>query len=176
MRLDLQPDLKVCTNGPMGALLIGNVADRAGVPAPTIRYYESIGLLKPANRSASGYRRYSDATIEELLFIRKAQGLGFSLDEVAEILKLTRAGRTPCERVLSIAHQRVAALDERIRQLQRFRDHLAADLAKWDSERTAVSCRGLCKWIADAEPDSGANDVTVNLKPARKRGRTIGRR
>lgn len=101
-------------------MLIGNVAQRAGVSAPTIRYYESLGLLSPPRRSPAGYRRYNDATVEVLRFIRKAQGLGFSLEEVGEILKLTRSGQTPCAHVLSLGHQHLAAVAERIRQLQRF--------------------------------------------------------
>src|SRR6058998_3605207 len=80
----------------MAGLLIGEVAKRAGVSAPTVRYYEEVGLLTRAPRSSAGYRRYADGTIEELRFIRKAQALGFSLEEIGEILKLSRAGRTPC--------------------------------------------------------------------------------
>ena len=103
--LDLQVGLKVCTTGPMASLLIGEVAERTGLSAPTIRYYESIGLVKPPARSEAGYRRYSDTTVEELRFIKKAQALGFSLDEIAEILKLSRAGRRPCSHVLDLAHR-----------------------------------------------------------------------
>lgn len=135
----------------MAGLLIGEVAKRAGVSPPTIRYYEEIGLLPAAARSSSGYRRYAAAAVEDLRFIRKAQGLGFALDEVREILKLSRSGKTPCERVRSLAHGHLAALDERIRQLQRFREHLAADLARWDEEGTAITRSGMCRWIADAE-------------------------
>lgn len=134
----------------MAGLLIGQLAERTGVPAPTIRYYESLGLMRRPARSAAGYRRYSDEAVEDLTFIRKAQGLGFSLEEIAEILKLSRSGKTPCERVLSIAHQHLAALDERIRQLQGFRNQLAAELEKWDGE-TSPTCEGLCQIISLAD-------------------------
>jgi DNA-binding transcriptional MerR regulator len=137
----------------MSVLLIGDVAERAGLPTATIRYYESIGLLKPAARSSSGYRRYSERTVEELRFIKKAQALGFSLDEVREILKLSRSGKTPCSQVLSLGHQHLAAVDERLRQLQAFRDQLASELAKWDEQKAAVTCDGLCQLISDAAPD-----------------------
>jgi len=70
--------------GEMVALLIGEVAQRAGVSAPTIRYYEEIGLLGKPLRSSTGYRRYSESSVEEVRFIRKAQALGFSLDEIGE--------------------------------------------------------------------------------------------
>lgn len=148
----------------MAGLLIGDVAERAGVAPATIRYYESIGLLKPPARSASGYRRYSEAILEELHFIKKAQALGFSLDQIGEILKLSRSGRTPCSRVLSLAHQHLAAVAERISQLQRFRDHLATELAKWDG-RTAPTCSGLCQIITTADLNDTAADVNLDLQP-----------
>lgn len=158
--------------GTMAELLIGDVAKRTGVSAPTIRYYEGIGLLPSPARSGAGYRRYSAATVEELLFIRKAQALGFSLDEIAEILQLSRSGKAPCSHVLSLAHQHLAALDERIRQLRTFRRQLATDLAKWDKQRATVTCTGLCQFITDAEPTR--TDVTLHLKPHGGTGR--GRR
>jgi MerR family copper efflux transcriptional regulator len=94
---------------PQG-LLVGQAAKRAGVSAPTIRYHEEIGLLPPASRSATGYRRYPERALAELRFIRKAQELGFSLDEIREILKLSRTGKRPCARVLSLAHQHLDAV------------------------------------------------------------------
>lgn len=112
-------------------LLIGELATRVGVAPPTIRYYESIGLLKPPARTTGGYRRYPERTIEDLVFIRKAQALGFSLDEVSEIVTLTRSGKTPCARVLSLTEKHLAALDERIARMQQFRASLAAELARW---------------------------------------------
>ena len=63
----------------MASLLIGEVAARTALTAPTIRYYESIGLIKAPARSEAGYRRYSNNTVQELEFIKKAQALGFSL-------------------------------------------------------------------------------------------------
>lgn len=133
----------------MAGLLIGDVAERARLTPATVRYYESIGLLARPPRSAGGYRRYTEATIEELQFIRKAQTLGFSLDEIGEILKLSRAGRTPCARVLDLAKQHLAAVEERIRQLSQFRQQLSAEIGKWDGRRQPT-CRGLCEIIAGA--------------------------
>ncbi|MBI1874937.1 MAG: heavy metal-responsive transcriptional regulator [Acidobacteria bacterium] len=137
----------------MGELLIGEVAKRADVSAATVRYYEEVGLLTPAPRSSAGYRRYTEGTVEELRFVRKAQALGFSLDEIGEILKLSRAGRTPCSHVLDLAKRHVAGVDERIRQLTRFRAHLAGEIAKWDGERQPT-CQGLCQIIAGASDEA----------------------
>jgi DNA-binding transcriptional MerR regulator len=88
-----------------------------------------------------------------LRFIRKAQALGFSLDEIGEILKLSRAGRIPCSHVLDLAKRHVTAVDERIRQLTRFRDQLAGEVAKWDGERQAT-CQRLCQIIAGASDEA----------------------
>lgn len=148
----------------MAGLLIGDVAKRTGVPTPTIRYYEEIGLLPPPARSGAGYRHYDPNTVEELLFIRKAQALGFSLDEISEILQLSRSGKEPCSHVLTLAHQHLAAVDERIRQLRVFRRQLATDVAKWDKQKKAVTCAGLCQFITDAEQPT--EKVTLHLKPS----------
>ena len=152
----------------MARLLIGEAAKRAGVSAPTIRYYEEIGLLSSPARSAAGYRRYAESTIEELRFIRKAQALGFSLEEIGEILQLSRAGKGPCARVLTLAHQHLAAVDERIRRLQQFRKQLAADVTKWDEQKAGGTCDGLCRWIVDAEPEMSAEQVPIRHRGARK--------
>ena len=131
-------------------MLIGEVAKLTDVTSATIRYYEEIGLLTAPPRSLGGYRRYSQSTIEEIRFIKKAQGLGFSLDEISEILKLSRAGAAPCAHVLDLAQRHLDAVEQRIQQLQTFRDQLASEIAKWNGESTPI-CEGLCQIITSAE-------------------------
>jgi MerR family mercuric resistance operon transcriptional regulator len=153
-------------------LLIGDVAQRAGISAPTIRYYEEIGLLPAPPRSSTGYRRYCETTVEELKFIRSAQALGFSLAEIGQILKLNRAGRTPCEQVLSMAHRHLGEVEERIRQLQRFHALLAAELAKWDG-KTTPTCRGLCQIITSANADGAVEPADSTSRLGRTRTRRL---
>lgn len=150
----------------MSGLLIGDVAERTGLSAPTIRYYESIGLLTPPPRSATGYRRYSQTTVEELRFIKKAQSLGFSLDEIGEILKLSRAGDTPCAHVLDLARRHLRAVEERIQRLTHFRDQLAGELGKWNGEQ-APTCRGLCQIIVGADERDPTGQVEMHM-PVRR--------
>lgn len=143
------------------AIQIGELARRAGVKPQTVRYYESLGLLSRVDRSASGYRRYGPRTLEELQFIRKAQDLGFSLDDVKQILDLARAGRTPCSRVLAIAEGHVADLEQRIEQLTRLRDELARSVKSWKNGGVPSRCGStLCGLISETaeaagEPASG---------------------
>ncbi len=136
--------------GGMAALLIGDVAKRTGLTPATIRYYESIGLVTAPARSRAGYRRYGENTLEEIRFIRKAQGLGFALEEVQEILRLSRNGEAPCSHVLELAKRRLAAVDDRIAQLSRFREELSADIDRWGQQNEAY-CNGLCQMIGGAE-------------------------
>lgn len=154
----------------MPPMNIGEVAERAGVTAPTIRYYESIGLLKKAARSGGGYRRYSEATVAELEFIKKARALGFSLEEIGEIVQLTRSGKRPCARVMDLAKTRLADVDEQMRSLSMFRTQLAAEISRWevpvDSE-----CDGMCQMIDSSRPDPGARFPEHGLKVG-KRGQT----
>lgn len=135
-------------------MLISEVAKLTGLTPATIRYYEAIGLLTPPARSLTGYRRYAQSTIEELRFIKKAQGLGFSLDEITEILKLSRAGAAPCAHVLDLTQRHLHAVEERIQQLETFRAQLAGEIAKWHGKPTPT-CKGLCEIIASADsPDT----------------------
>lgn len=159
----------------MTGLLIGDVAERTGLSAPTIRYYESIGLLTPPPRSATGYRRYTQTTVEELRFIKKAQGLGFSLEEIGEILKVSRAGDTPCAHVLDLARRHLRAVEDRIRQLTRFRDQLAGEIAKWDGEQ-APTCRGLCQIIVGAEEPAPLGQPAVHMRVHRTSPKHAGKR
>ena len=131
-------------------MLIGDVARLSDLSPATIRYYEELGLLTAPPRSEAGYRHYSDATIEELRFIKKGQGLGFSLEEIGEILKISRAGEAPCAHVLELAERNLASAEERIRHLQSFRDRLATLIAKWKGT-TTCNAGGLCEIITSAD-------------------------
>jgi MerR family copper efflux transcriptional regulator len=97
---------------------IGELASRSGVSTKTIRYYESIGLLPPPARSASGYRDYDTSTLDRLAFIRAAQAVGLSLGEIRSIVALRDEGQTPCGHVLDLLRTRSAELDRRITELR----------------------------------------------------------
>lgn len=98
---------------------IGQVADRAGVNVQTVRYYERRGLLPPAPRSGAGYRQYEPDTVRRLRFIKRAQELGFSLDEVADLLELSVGHGDPCSAVEAKAKEKITAVQRKIAELER---------------------------------------------------------
>ena len=104
---------------------IGELSTKTGVPAKTIRYYEQVGLLPPAKRGDNGYRLYDETDAERLGFIRSARALDFALDEVAEVLAFRDRGTPPCQYVMRVIHDRIGAIQERIRNLELLSDELA---------------------------------------------------
>ena len=103
---------------------IGQLADRIGVTTKSIRFYESIGLLPDPARTPSGYRDYAETDAERLTFVKTAQRLGLSLDEIREILALRERGQQPCGYVADVLARQVASLDDRIREMRALRDEL----------------------------------------------------
>ncbi len=105
-------------------LRIGQLAAELGLNPKTIRYYEDIGLLPNPERTPAGYRLYNVADRDRLEFIGKAKALGLSLEEIHEILALRDQGDPPCEHVLALVDQKVAAVDQQIQLLTEFRHDL----------------------------------------------------
>jgi DNA-binding transcriptional MerR regulator len=105
-------------------MIIRELAQQTGVPAKTIRYYESIGLLPRPNRAKNNYRQYRPLDVERVRFIASARSLGLSLDDIAEILAARDNGIAPCQRVLDTIAQRLDEIDRRIADLLTLRDSL----------------------------------------------------
>ena len=112
----------VIGNGPFN---IGQAASQSGVSAKMVRHYESLGLLPAVHRTDAGYRQYGDKQIHTLRFIRRARTLGFSMLEIAELLKLWQnQGRASAD-VKRIAQAHMADLERRIAEMQAMRQTLA---------------------------------------------------
>jgi DNA-binding transcriptional MerR regulator len=103
---------------------IGQIASQAGVGVDTVRYYERLRLLPSAGRSASGYRMYGSRDLERLQFIRRAKALGFSLADVAELLRLAMDDSGSRTDVHALASLRLQAIEAEIARLQTVRDTL----------------------------------------------------
>ncbi len=108
---------------------IGQAADTSGVSAKMIRYYESTGLIEPAGRTASGYRVYTDKDVHTLKFVRRARDLGFSVEQIQDLLGLWRdRGRASAD-VKAVAQEHVDRLCKKVAELQAMIEtlkHLAA--------------------------------------------------
>jgi len=122
----------------MTTISIGQLAKRSGVPIDTVRHYERIGLLKPTVRLASGYRRYGEAEQKRLRFIRRGKSLGFTLEEIQELLSLS-AHRNVAQ-VRQAAKARLADVERRITELARVRDSLRTLIAACPGHGRAEDC------------------------------------
>ena len=132
------PTLELADARRAGLLNIGDAAKASGVSAKMIRHYESLGLLREAQRTAAGYRVYDETDVHTLRFIRRARDLGFPIEEIGRLLALWHdRGRASAD-VRKVAQQHIADLDRRIAELQEMRRTL---------EHLVHHCRG------DQRPD-----------------------
>ena len=116
-------------------LKIGEVAIRSGIPVKTIRYYEDIGLLKSTvQRSESGYRLFGSQVLNRLAFIKRAQSLGLSLNEIQEILNVHDSGQLPCGAVKEHLEAKVEAISKQIESLEILRADLQGLLSGWEEQ------------------------------------------
>jgi MerR family mercuric resistance operon transcriptional regulator len=111
---------------------IGEAAARAGVSADTIRYYERVGVLPRPPRSDAGYRRYTDASVARIAFVRNAARFGFPLKELAGFLRAREKGHAPCRSVKAAGERLLLDMDRQIAELAAARAEMARTLADWD--------------------------------------------
>jgi DNA-binding transcriptional MerR regulator len=147
-------------------LLIGELARRGGVRAKTVRYYEDLGILPPAERLPNGYRVYRPEDVDRLRFVRGARSLGLTLDDIGEVLAFRDRGEAPCRYVVDLLHAKIEEVGARIIELQRLQESLqdlskaAQRLPQDDIEMKHCVCH-LVQGRADTFPDKG---VVLNRK------------
>jgi DNA-binding transcriptional MerR regulator len=129
----------------MAALTIGKAARAAGVSIETVRFYERSGLLQPPPRTPAGYRQYPAEVVQRLAFIRRAQRLGFSLTEVAELLALQQETAS-CDEVKARAAAKIASIDEKVAALEAVKGDLQALI-----ERCDAVCDTTCTVLLEPE-------------------------
>src|SRR5690242_3335141 len=124
-----------------GSLSSGELADLAGVSRDTLRHYERKGVLPRPLRGHNGYRQYPSAALQRVQLVRRALSFGFTLDELARVLKVRDAGGAPCEEVRRVAARKLVDVQDQLRELTALRDDLQETLRDWDA-RLAGRAKG----------------------------------
>jgi DNA-binding transcriptional MerR regulator len=113
-------------------LYSGELARLCGVSPDTVRFYERRNLLVPAARTAAGYRVFHPDSVGRMRLIRAGLSIGFSVSELAEILRERNSGGAPCQRVRKLAAEKLVQLEKRLRELQSWRRELRSTISAWD--------------------------------------------
>jgi MerR family copper efflux transcriptional regulator len=124
----------------MSGLTIGQLARRAGVHLETVRYYERRGLLPSPPRSRAGYRQYPPEAVRRVRFIKRAQGLGFTLEEIADLLALRVQHARGCAAVEREARGVIARVEARVAELERVRTALLELVTACQERRPTEEC------------------------------------
>jgi MerR family mercuric resistance operon transcriptional regulator len=124
----------------MGGLKIGEIAERAKVNLQTVRYYEKRSLVPKPPRTNSNYRMYPEDTVRRVRFIKYAQELGFTLEEIKELLSLRAAPKTRCADVRERAEAKVLDINSKIRTLKGMRKALTKLIGECSGEGPATEC------------------------------------
>ena len=132
---------------------MAEIARLAGIKPDTLRFYEKAGLMPKTQRTPGGYRTYGQDAVKRLHFIRKAQALGFSLDQIKRILRLRQSGSLPCDYVIGLAEQRLKETETELRRLQRFRVALERYVGHWKRTANHDACAAtqFCNLIEDID-------------------------
>lgn len=118
---------------PSRELRSGEIARRAGVSVDTLRHYERRGLLGRPQRLANGYRAYPPEAVDRVLLIQRSLAVGFTLDELAELLRDRDRGQPPCRKVRALAEGKLRDVDRQLEELAEFRKALRGILRDWDA-------------------------------------------
>ena len=120
---------------------ISQLAKAAEVPTTTVRYYERIRLVEPEDRSQGNYRLYSDESLSKLKFVRAAQAIGFTLEDVKALLGI-HGGRTPsCDEVQMLIEERLADIEKRLKDLRHVKRVLNSSLKKCLDSKQNENCQ-----------------------------------
>jgi DNA-binding transcriptional MerR regulator len=141
----------------MTELTRGQLADEGKVNPETVRYYEQRGLLAKPSRSAAGYRLFDAEAVRRLRFIKHAQALGFSLNEVKELLALRVRPGVSCADVCRRAEAKLASVDEKLRALRSMRSTLVRLVGACANRGPVSACAILASLDANDEPDSASH-------------------
>lgn len=150
-------------------LTVSGLARQVGVSPHAVRYYERLGLLRAAARTAAGYRRYDEDAVGRLRLVKGAQRVGLRLREIAELLEVVDRGRCPCGHTEALLRRRLAEVDTELARLGALRGELARLLAQAPEQAcTAATAEGW--WCVQAfsskggERDGGVSELRLPLR------------
>lgn len=132
------------------AMTIGSLAEAAGVNVPTVRYYERRGIIAEPPRTSAGYRQYDESVVDRIRFIRRAQDLGFALEEIEDLLGLRVDDPTSCGPVEAATRSKLASVEAKIRELERLR-RILSRLVRACEEREETSACPVLEMLEDGE-------------------------
>lgn len=125
-------DWKVDLSSPETMLRAGELAQACGVSTDTLRHYERVGVLARPARTQAGYRQYPAAAVGRVRMVRRALALGFSLAELARILRVRERGGAPCREVRAMAAGKLEEIERQLEELRELRDYWRSLLVEWD--------------------------------------------
>lgn len=118
----------------MEGLTRGQLAQRAQINLETVRFYEQQGLLAPPSRSASGYRKFDQSALDRLAFVKRAKALGFSLDEIRDLLVIQYEHADACVEVRNLLRMKLAIVREKMAEVQKLQEQLSSALRRCNHE------------------------------------------
>ncbi len=127
-------------------LKIGEVSKQTGIAVGALRYYEELGLLA-SERGQNGYRYYPNSAVHQVQFIKKAQALGFSLEDIGHVLNIHHQGNVPCDLVQSLLQEKIEQLDSQIQEMQAFKINLEKYRDRWSSSHLRPQPGDICPLI-----------------------------
>ncbi|MEL7350290.1 MAG: heavy metal-responsive transcriptional regulator [Cyanobacteria bacterium P01_A01_bin.116] len=127
-------------------LKIGEVSKQTGIAVGALRYYESLSLIK-SERGKNGYRYYHQSAVQQVQFIKKAQSLGFSLEDVGDVLNAHKKGTVPCELVQSLLQEKIDQLGAQIQEMTVFKQGLETYRDSWASTQPRPKPGDICPLI-----------------------------
>ncbi len=134
---------------------ISQLAKAAGIPVTTVRYYERIRLVVPENRSSGNYRIYGDESLQKLQFIRAAQAIGFTLEDIKSLLATERGATPTCGNVQGLIETRLTDIEDKLKDLRHVRKVLTSALVKCQQHHKSDRCHVVVQlrtseWIEDS--------------------------
>jgi DNA-binding transcriptional MerR regulator len=154
----------------------GGVAARCGVSPDTLRHYERLGLIPPPERSAAGYRLYPAEVCDRVRVVRAALSVGFTLAELAAIVRMRARGEAPCRSVRSMAAAKLEGLETRLAELDRLRERLRSLLSDWDARLTDAGGGERAHLLESLAAGTAEVTVSPNVPAPLARPRTRNKR